>query len=270
MKLAICTIQRNRGRWLKEWFSFHYAVGFRKFYFFAHKCTDHTSSIVLELKKYFDIEAFELSDGLERPQLSAYQYAYENFNHEFDWMAFIDGDEFLFPTQHQDLRDVLQLFSYSKLSAIAAYWACFGSSGHINEPDGLIAENYRYRAPFDFEANKHIKSIVMGRQGSYVSVLENSHYFKTINGTFDTAMRSVQGGLTKYEPTYDLIRINHYATQSLEYFRSFKQTSGAADVNSQYVRPNSWWDKYDRNDVFDESLVHLDLIFKKTFNSIKI
>jgi hypothetical protein len=94
MKLAICTIQRNRGLWLKEWFAFHYAVGFRKFYFFAHKCTDNTSHVILDLKKHFDIEAFVLGDDLERPQLSAYQHAYQNFNHDFDWIAFIDGDEF--------------------------------------------------------------------------------------------------------------------------------------------------------------------------------
>jgi hypothetical protein len=257
MKLAICTIQRNRGPWLKEWFAFHYAVGFRKFYFFAHKCTDNTAHVILEMKKHFDIEAFVLGEDLARPQLSAYQHAYQNFNHEVDWMAFIDGDEFLFPTQHHDLREVLDGFSYKKMSALAAYWACFGSSGHLTEPEGLVTENYRFRAPFDFETNRHVKSIVMGRQGPQFAIQANAHHFKTIHGTFDTAMRPINGGLTTYEPTYDLIRINHYVTQSLEYFRGFKQTSGAADVNPHYVRPNSWWEKHDRNDVFDESLIHL-------------
>lgn len=268
MKLAICSIQRNRGRWLKEWFAFHYAVGFRKFFFFAHKCDDNTAHVILDLKKHFDIEAFVIGDDLERPQLSAYQYAYQNYNHEFDWMAFVDGDEFLFPTQHHDLREVIDHFSYKKMSALAVYWACFGSSGHVIEPEGLVTENYRYRAAFDFEANQHIKSIVMGRQGENFSVLANSHFFKTIHGTFDTAMRPIEGGLTAYEPNYDLIRINHYLTQSLDYFRGFKKKSGAADVNTQYVRPDSWWDKHDRNEIFDESLRHLDSKIKETMSFI--
>lgn len=258
MKLAICTIQRNRGRWLKEWFAFHYAVGIRKFYFFSHMCTDDTNQVILELKNSFDIEAFLLDPTLQRPQLTAYQYAYQNFNHEFDWIAFIDGDEFLFPTVHHDLRDTMENFSYKKMSALGVYWACFGSSGHMSEPAGLITNNYRWKASVDFEANQHIKSIVMGRQGNHFSILQNSHYFKTVSGTFDTAMRPIQSGLTNYEPNYDLIRINHYVTQSLEYFRDFKQKSGAADVNLNYVRPDDWWDKYDRNEVFDESLIHLD------------
>jgi len=266
MKLAICTIQRNRGLWLKEWFAFHYAVGFRKFYFFAHKCTDNTSHVILDLKKHFDIEAFVLGDDLERPQLSAYQHAYQNFNHDFDWIAFIDGDEFLFPTQHHDLREIMNNFSYEKLSALAVYWACFGSSGHVAEPDGLITENYRYRADLSWEGNKHIKSIVMGRQGSHSSVLENSHFFKTINGTYDTLMRPINGGLTNYEPDYSLLRINHYVTQSLEYFRGFKQKSGAADVNTSYIRSDSWWIRCNRNEVFDESLIHLDSKIKEVLS----
>ena len=46
-------------------------------------------------------------------------------------------------------------------------------------------------------------------------------------------------------------------TQSLQYFKQFKQTSGAADAGAAYVRPDSWWTKHDRNDEFDASLEHL-------------
>jgi hypothetical protein len=268
MKIAICTIQRNRGQWLKEWFAFHYAIGVRKFYFFAHKCTDNTNEVILELKKYFDINAFVLSADLDRPQLSAYQYAYQNFNHEFDWIAFIDGDEFLFPSRHQDLREVMENYSYRKISGLAAYWACFGSSGHIIEPEGLVTENYRYRANYDFEPNRHIKSIIRGHQGDNFSVLQNSHYFKTIHGIIDADNRSIQGGFTQYEPNYEVVKINHYVTQSFTYFKSFKQSSGAADSNLNYVRPESWWDKYNRNEVYDNSLSHINLKIKETMNLV--
>ena len=268
MKLALCTIQRNRGRWLKEWFAFHYSVGFRKFYFFAHKCTDDTENEILKLKKHFDIDAFILSGDLERPQLSAYQFAYQNFNHDFDWVAFVDGDEFLFPTAHQDLREVMENYTYKKMSGLAVYWACFGSSGHLAEPRGLVTENYRYRADFDFKPNRHIKSIIRGHQGENFSVLENAHFFKTIHGTFDASLRLIKDGFTNYEPNYQLISINHYATQSFEYFKEFKQKSGAADVNANYVRPDDWWSTYDRNEIFDESLNHIELKIKKQISFI--
>ena len=55
MHLGICTIQRDRAKWLAEWVAFHYVVGFRKFFIYLHKCSDNSSEIVLSLKKIFDI-----------------------------------------------------------------------------------------------------------------------------------------------------------------------------------------------------------------------
>ena len=257
MKLALCTIQRDRGPWLKEWFAFHHLMGVDKFYFFAHKCTDNTEQVIDELKHHFDITAFKLADDLATPQLMAYKFAYENFGHECDWMAFIDGDEFLFPTADTDIKSVLEKFWYQKISALAVYWACFGSSGHVQEPAGLITENYRMRAPLEFLENRHIKSIVMGRQNASFQILSNSHRFGTALGTFDEKLRPISGGRTEYEPSYDLLRINHYCTQSYEYFKKFKQGSGAADVNPNLIRPDTWWTTYDHNEVRDESLIHI-------------
>ena len=118
MRLGICTIQRDRGRWLKEWTAFHHAVGFRKFYIFLHRCQDDSEQIVRDLQRHFDIQCFVLGADVHRPQLAAYQYAYQNYGHEIDWMAFIDGDEFLFPTVEDDLRVAMQRYHYEKVSAL--------------------------------------------------------------------------------------------------------------------------------------------------------
>lgn len=254
MKLGLCTIQRNRGPWIKEWIAFHALVGVEKFYFFTHRCDDSTNQILLELSGHYDIAAFNLSDDVATPQLAAYQFAYERFNHEVDWMGFIDGDEFLFSPKHMDLREALEPFSYARLSALGVYWACFGSSGHQQEPKGLITENYRHRAADDFKPNSHIKSLVRGRQGSGFQIGGNAHYFNTIHGTFDEKMQLISGGYTQYPPSFDQFRINHYATQSYEFFKTFKQNSGAADGNPHLIRPQSWWDEYDRNEVYDRSI----------------
>ena len=42
MKIGLVTIQKSRAPWLHEWLAFHHLVGFEKFYFYAHNCTDHT------------------------------------------------------------------------------------------------------------------------------------------------------------------------------------------------------------------------------------
>ena len=254
MRLGICTIQRNRGPWIVEWIAFHYLMGFRHFYFFAHRCTDQTADILAHLQRRLDIKAFVLADDVDRPQLQAYQYAYENFGQEVDWMAFIDGDEFLFPTKSQTLVTPLTKLDDGRMSALGVYWSCFGSNDFFLEPPGLITENYRYRAPDDFSRNAHIKSIVRGGLGDAVRVSSNAHIFITPNGTFDENHTLISNGYTDNSPSWKDVRINHYVCQSKSYFTSFKQTSGNADAGPLYVRSNDWWTDHDRNDVHDQSL----------------
>jgi hypothetical protein len=149
-----------------EWFAFHYLVGFRNFYFFAHQCSDQTAQIIVHLQKRLNIKAFVISRDAVRPQLMAYQYAYANFGDEVDWMAFIDGDEFLFPTRSRDLVKCLDELDNGLISAYGVYWSCFGSSRFLIEPPGLITEKYRHRAQHDFDPNSHLKSIVRGGLGN--------------------------------------------------------------------------------------------------------
>jgi hypothetical protein len=254
LRLGICTIQRDRGRWLPEWVAFHHAAGFRKFYIFLHRCTDHSEEVVRQLQKHFDIQCFVLGADVERPQLAAYQHAYQIFGHEVDWMAFIDGDEFVFSPQTGDLRDVMAQFQYAKVSALGAWWVCYGSAGHVQEPDGLIIENYQRRPELSHLNTRHFKCIVRGHQGETVSVGMNAHSFNSRYGTVDERLRPLSVGYMPHmEPSYELIRINHYVCQSLEYFETFKQNSGMADAGATAVRPKAIWDRDNINDVHDPS-----------------
>jgi len=240
--------------------AFHHAAGIRKFYIFLHRCSDNSEGVVRLLQKHFDIQCFVVGADVVRPQLAAYQHAYQEFGHEVDWMAFIDGDEFLFTTQGESLGEVMAHYQYAKVSALGVWWVCYGSSGHVKEPEGLIIENYQLRPELTHMTNRHFKCIVRGHQGDAVSVGQNAHSFNTRYGTVDEHHRPLSGGyMPDTLPSYDRLRINHYVCQSLEYFETFKQNSGMADAGSQAIRPKSLWDRDNINDVQDASaLRYLD------------
>lgn len=271
MKVGICTIQRNRGKWIKEWVAFHHVVGITHFYIYLHKCTDNSKEIVTELQKIFNIQCFVVNEDTIRPQLVAYEHAYQTFGHEIDWMAFIDGDEFLYPSSANALTDVLKDFEYKKLSALGVYWQCFGSNGHLADPDGLVIEDYSRRAPLDFPFNRHIKSIVKGGQGQHCVSAGNAHIFKTIYGTVDELMRPIDKGLmSELQPSYEKIRINHYVVQSRDYFINFKQRSGAADAGSNVIREETWWQTHDRNEETDTTILRYQAAVKSTLSSLPL
>lgn len=254
-RVGIVSIQKNRAPWLHEWVAFHHLAGFSKFYVYAHNCSDHSDEVLRTLSAGYDLKAFQVRTNENQVQLKVYQHAYETFGHECDWLAFIDGDEFMFPTAAPSIGQALAEYDHLRTSAIGVYWVCFGSSGHQREPEGLVIENYRRRPSLAFPINRHVKSVVRGRQASRVG--PNSHMFHTPWGTQDELGRPVTFGLTDHEPSYTRFRINHYVTQSRQFFTQFKQTSGAADAGAGYVRPDSWWTKHDHNDEQDDSLVHI-------------
>lgn len=249
MNLAVTSIQRDRAPYLMEWLAFHLVMGVEHFYLYAHRCTDGTHDLLVKLAQHYPITPYVIEHD-QQPQIAAYQHAWQTHGAAVGWMAFIDGDEFLMPTHEANLPAALARYADAPLSALAAHWVCYGSSGHLDEPAGLVMENFtRHSAP-DFAPNRHVKSILRG--GEPGVVIDRSHLFQTPRGSFDDRLRPVNHGLSPHpDPCYEALRINHYVTQSWGYFESFKQRSGAADINPALVRPNNWFHEHDRNECDD-------------------
>ncbi|WP_157269900.1 glycosyltransferase family 2 protein [Azohydromonas aeria] len=256
MNLGITSIQRNRGPWIVEWLAFHMLVGFNRFYIYAHKTDDGMTQTLLKLARHYPIAVHAL-DTDAQPQLAAYRHAWAQYGQAVDWMAFIDGDEFLFSPAQEQLAQALAPYQDQPLSALGAYWVCYGGNGHVEEPAGLVMQNYpRHSAP-GFLPNRHVKSLVRG--GERIDI-QASHVFDTPRGTFDERLRPLRHGFVpELAPSCEVLRINHYAVQSWEFFKQTKQNMGAADGSPALVRPDSWYRQYDRNDC-DDGVSHNFLI----------
>jgi len=250
MKLSIASIQRNRNPWIVEWLAFHMVVGFNEFHVYCHKCSDGMDDTLRRLGAHYPVYAYAIESD-DSPQLAAYQHAWNANGARVDWMAFLDGDEFLFPTAAPDMASALAPYQHLDLSALGAYWVCYGSSGHLHEPAGLVMGNYTRHSRPDFVANRHMKSIVRG--GARMQVV-GSHLFATEHGTFDEHLRRITHPQLQEPdrlPTWDRFRINHYVTQSHEFFTETKQNMGAADLGHHLVRPTAWFHEHDRNEMDD-------------------
>lgn len=255
MKIGITSIQKNRGRYILEWIAFHMAVGFNSFYIYNHGDDDVQKKILIKLAQKFPKQIFphQVSNDVDRPQISAYQHSWLAHKNDCDAMAFIDGDEFLFsPEGH--LPDELSRFFYNPVSALGVYWMIYGSSGHIEEPNGLIIENFKRHSRLDFFKNRHIKTILRGGEDASIN---HSHLFSTPRGTYDEINRLIVDPIMReLMPSVGKFRINHYVIQSYNYFLEFKKNSGQADLPREYTspRPNSFFIEHDKNDCDDGTI----------------
>jgi hypothetical protein len=231
VRLAVCAIFKDEAPYLAEWIHFHIAQGVERFYLYDNNSTDDW---VTALKPYEDV--VEVTHWPhESGQLVAYRDCFLKHRLDTRWLAVIDVDEFLFSPTGDGLLEVLDRFP--PCASVAANWRTYGTSGHIEPPDGGVLPSYRYRTPDTHPVNRHIKSIVFP---ALVVIFSNSHHFVGMGPTLGESGDLVEAPWRE-PPTANLLRINHYYTRSLlEFDAKFEAKSNRARVNgaAQPERPN--------------------------------
>ncbi|SHG81062.1 Glycosyltransferase family 92 [Cognatiyoonia sediminum] len=150
--MAICLIVRNEERHIGEWADFHLKAGVEHFVVYDNGCTDGTVDVLKQRLAPDQLTLMpwdqRLSDGRSgaeiHNQVLAYAHALRNFGGRFRWMAFIDVDEFLIPTEATSLGEALAPLENAK--HISLPWHMFGRNGHETAPEGGVLTNYLNRA----------------------------------------------------------------------------------------------------------------------------
>lgn len=224
--LSVCMIFRDEAPYLKEWIEFHRLVGVEHFYLCSHNSKDNYKKILQPYMSKGIVELTELNDSnndvekFNKVQCDFYNKCLKKMRRVSKWAAFIDADEFLFPTQELSLVNILN--SYEQYGGVAVNWQMFGTS-QINtlQPNQLMIEQLTSCAPFDYEFNHYIKSIV---QPLYTVRMLNPHHAIYRVGYFqvDTNKTDFGGGPKTPGILVDTLRINHYWTKDEDYYWNYK------------------------------------------------
>ena len=257
MRLAACLYVRDEAHDIAEWLAFHHVVGFDHVLVFDNGSVDGTRAIVRRASRYASIRLLPWPITDKRAQKGAYAVALHLLR-GFDWVAFIDADEFLTPTTDRPIKVVLG--EISQAAAVTVNWAMFGSNGRADSAPGRLVESFTSRARDDFPENRLVKSIVRPR----LARAENPHRF-VVNGACvrpdGRPMAWERDDRCDDSPDYGLLQVSHYFTRSRAHWRR-KMARGYRDI----VRPQEAFAQYDRNEVEDLSTarfapaVHAELV----------
>jgi glycosyltransferase involved in cell wall biosynthesis len=258
MKTAICLIVRNEARDIAEWIAFHALVGFDTHIIFDTRSDDATPAIIQAAGRTYDIRFHDWPDSTPRSQVLAYEAACEAYRLEFDWIAFVDSDEFVIPGAHVPINDYLARFD--GFSGLAMPWAIYGANGHADFPEAMVIDAFSRRADTDFSVVRHVKSII--RPG-FAGRCLNPHCFELrghrLGSYCDTHGREMAWqeaaewggiipGVARDLPDYADGRINHYFTRSRAHWLRKLQRGYPSD---HAIRKMEEFDEYDRNDMSD-------------------
>ena len=275
--LAVVAILKNEGAYLKEWLDYHLLAGVDHFYLYDNDSPDNQREVA---KPY--VEA-GLVDYFSAPgkgmQYAVYNDAVKRFKFHCRYMAFIDGDEFIYPKTNQSIAETVdEVLSHDEHAAgLVINWHTFGSNNYETADYSCgVLERFNRRAPNDWApagkfndndiklGNAHVKTIADPRR---IKFINNPHYLNFVDN-FYAVNENIEHVpyWCNFPVTADKIVINHYYTKSREEYRA-KHTRGYA---ASYAQDPHYTDKrfevHDRNEVFDDGILTYRAARAKNFS----
>ena len=133
------------------------------------------------------------------------------------WLLYLDADEFLCLARYPNVKSMLFTFNFA--NSISINWLMFGTSGHVNQPSGLLMDNF---LKSDALINPHVKTFV---RPSAIRRIVNPHYYILWNNTRSVAITGNPCVTSPFNPVKRTFTnmpayIAHYINQSeSEYIR---------------------------------------------------
>jgi hypothetical protein len=183
-KVILFTNARDEKN-LKEWVAHHLLLGFDYIYIFDHKSNIPLKGQFVKFNKPISrvfVERCELDGSIKDTLITkAANIAKKN---NFDWMLYLDADEFLV-INDKNVTTVKKLLSYYPYAdSVSCNWLLFGTNFHITEPSGLIIDNYTRSQS---TLNDHLKTFIRPskflRPNAHRSDIKNDNKAYHINGT---------------------------------------------------------------------------------------
>jgi glycosyltransferase involved in cell wall biosynthesis len=248
--LAVVTCMKNEGEDLVEWLCFHRHIGVSRFLIYDNLSTDRTLRILNAIPFRDEITVLTVSE--ETAQMYAFRDAIKRFRDSVDWVAFLDGDEFIVPLGAVSIGEKLAELERAGIDGIGICWRIFGSGGHRERPPGLVTESFTRRARDGFKANRHVKSIV---RMNTIASMANQHYFR-LAGRYvlddGSSPPADFNGIVEDASFGSGFAIHHYITKSrAQCLRKIARGRPRPSQSDRKFRLPTYFAKNDRNEVED-------------------
>ena len=254
---------KNEGPYVKEWLDYHLLAGVDHFFIYNNGSPDNQSEVI---KPYADAGLVTYIDypGKAR-QYEAYNAAARDYKFFCRYMAFIDGDEFIFPKIADNIVDVVDEILADKPNAGALGINMMGFGSNYQDKADYsqgVMERFTRRQPIDdtdimpgsglHGGCAHIKTVANPRRIDYFF---NPHFAMYIQPNFAV---NENGGIVEffsnYPPTVSKIVMHHYSSKSREEYEN-KVNRGTADAYYNVYKLENYTHDTKSNAVFDDSIL---------------
>lgn len=235
MKTALCCIAKCENLYLDEWVSYHLLLGFDHIYIYdnndfgGERCADAVSGYadrVSVLKYYIGVK----QSGCET-QVAAYNDFYRRFGGKYDWVLYIDVDEFLVLRGYPNVRNYLSAVTRPSVYAVELNWVCYGDGGNLHYEPLPVRERFT-EACEDPELGLYRKHFYRMRVPGFRML--NVHYGSQSGVIVDCEGNTIEHSLSVKSKVSNtsVAYIAHYATKSADEYVAIKKRRRGAGIGN--------------------------------------
>ena len=248
MKIALALFVKNENQNILSWLAWHIALVINKFFIHDDHSTDGTYEILKAVSNIYDIDV-ELSDTQNIPsfywrQAQAFQSGCQKAaDQDYDWIGFLDADEFVSLEIDQTLQDYFEKFS--DYNGVSLNWKIYGSSYRALKTKIPTYEAYNWHCNKDLDDTSLTKCFI--RPKTYNGYINPHHFNVTPDKYADANVNDISEKKEKTENViWEAAWINHYINRSMEDFLERVRNRLNEDIPDSTFR----WNHFERNEIY--------------------
>lgn len=262
-RVAIGAIFKNEVDYVLEWIAWHRVQGIHQFVVYDNGSDDGTFELLQQLEQtgFLNLHTIESKAGAQQ---EAYQKIIDHYRDDFDFIAFIDADEFLMPDdKRKAVSHILERFKNTEVGALGINWRIYGTGNQREKLDGFVLSRFSHVASDERYRNHFLKSVyrpeAVNKVFPHRAALRAGYTYVNTQGerlafaNFKHGIEPVRQGATT-GVSLDIckpgLRVNHYALKSWDEFVQKKKYKGDAVIGREHVRGDDYFSEFDLNDQF--------------------
>jgi len=232
-RVCIVAILKDEERFLDEWIIYHKMLGVDHFFLYDDDPSFPLEEFTKPYRQFVTAINWRPQDALytgRSRQTRAYTHAVEHYALSFDWVLFLDADEFVVLRRHETVKDFLNEFP-AYVNAVSINWHQFGHDRYYEDPAGLVSASLTRRM---FLPDKEVKTF--SRPQKILLPIHSAHYCELEVHTRADANRN-QFKVPLYPGKTDVAHINHYLCRSFHTWLKRVDRGGCIMLSDTAERP---------------------------------
>ena len=212
MRVIICAIAKNENDYINEWVNHYVKLGFDHIYLFDNNEIDTErveNFIDKDLLKQVSIIDYR---GVKRHHLQHYVYDwfYKHYKTTFDWLMFVDIDEFLVGIDN--IKEFLTNPKFKNYQQIRIKWQLFGDDNIVERDIKQPVLGYFKKVITDYRKSNQTKSLIRGNLP--ILKINSCHYVKGLKSCYPSGKECLENQISLEHYDGETIFVNHYMTKT--------------------------------------------------------